>query len=112
MPKNDLFINQKSFTTEIEKIPELMIEGRSMSTTQVNEKFELIICSGKSTSSKVNHCLSYLKDDYRDILNNTFFNNIYEYWWTEFYSSSSYYRKLFRAKRSFVCLFDFLYEAV
>lgn len=83
-----------------------------MSTTQINEKFDQIIRSEKCMTSKVKKCLNFLKEDYKEILNNTFFNNIYKYWWTEFYSSSNYYRKLFRAKRSFVCLFNLLYEAV
>lgn len=96
----------------MQKITGLMIEGRNMSTAQINQKFNQILRSEKSISIKVSNCLNFLKDDYKEILNNTFFLKIYEFWWTDFYSSSSYYRKLLRAKRSFVCLFNFLYETV
>lgn len=71
------------------------------------EDTKLVNCKKKSDISSV---LLLLKDEYREIINKSFLNTDYEYWWIETYSESTYYRKRFRAIRTFVNLFNFINE--
>ena len=59
-----------------------------------------------------NYCLNSLKDEYRTILNKTYFERDYEYWWLDYYCKSSYYRKRHWAIIAFVRLFELIYENV
>lgn len=54
---------------------------------------------------KLNYCLDHLKEEYREIINNSFLIACYQFWWLDKYSESAYYRKRFRAISSFVFLF-------
>ena len=56
------------------------------------------------------YVLNLLKEDYLFILNNSYFNKSYRFWWLDFYSKTSYYRKRFFAVNSFVSLFEMIYE--
>ena len=59
-----------------------------------------------------NYCKSHIKDEYLQILQKSFFNTnqTYQFWWMDYYSKSSYYRKRFIAVNSFVSLFEMIYE--
>lgn len=57
-----------------------------------------------------NYCLSSLKEEYIFVLQNTYFNHSYHFWWLDYYSKSSFYRKRFTAVSSFVALFEMIYE--
>ena len=58
------------------------------------------------------YCLNYLKDDYRLILQNSYFKKNYEFWWLDYFCKSSYYRKRFWAISGFVRLFEVIYENI
>ncbi len=57
-----------------------------------------------------NYCLSSLKEEYILILQNTYLTLSYQFWWLDYYSKSSFYRKRFTAVSSFVALFEMIYE--
>jgi len=64
------------------------------------EKFKLIF----------NYCLNRLDYEYRHILVSSYFSDTYKFWWIDFYSKSSFYRKRIKAIASFVLLFEVVYE--
>ena len=57
-----------------------------------------------------NYVTSLMKEEYLFILNNSYFNITYQFWWLDYYCKSSYYRKRFTAVCSFVSLFEMIYE--
>ena len=57
-----------------------------------------------------NYCLNSLKDEYKFILLNSYFNITYQFWWLDYFCKSSYYRKRFVAVNSFVALYEMIYE--
>lgn len=81
-----------------------------MNTRKIYNQFRAILKSEKPDSERVMKCLLFLKDDYKEILEKSFFNINYEYWWVDYYSVTNYYRKRLRAIRSFVCLFKTINE--
>ncbi len=58
----------------------------------------------------IDYCLSLMKDEYHLILQNSYFKPSYQFWWTDYYCKSSYYRKRLIAVTSFVSLFEMIYE--
>ena len=56
------------------------------------------------------YTLNSLKEEYKTILDKSYFKRDYEYWWLDYYCKSSYYRKRFTAVCSFVSLFEMIYE--
>ena len=56
------------------------------------------------------YVLNSLKEDYLFILKNSYFNKSYRFWWIDFYSKTTYYRKRYIAVNSFVSLFEMIYE--
>ena len=83
-----------------------------MNSRKIYNKFYSILKQKETQKSKAISCLDFLKEDYKEILNNSFFNKIYEYWWLDYYSETNYYRKRFRAIRSFVNLYQTLDETI
>ena len=57
-----------------------------------------------------NYCLNSMKEEYLFILQNSYLNISYQFWWLDYYCKSSYYRKRFTAVSSFVSLFEMIYE--
>ena len=57
-----------------------------------------------------NYVTNLMKEEYLFILNNSYFNITYQFWWLDYYCKSSYYRKRFTAVCSFVSLFEMIYE--
>ena len=57
-----------------------------------------------------NYCLNSMKEEYLFILQNSYLNMTYQFWWLDYYCKSSYYRKRFTAVSSFVSLFEMIYE--
>lgn len=57
-----------------------------------------------------NYCVNSLEEEYRLILQNSYFKPIYQFWWLDYYCKSSYYRRRFTAVSSFVALFEVIYE--
>lgn len=57
-----------------------------------------------------NYCLKSLRYEFQRIINKSFMNVKYKYWWVEEYSKSTFYRKRNKAITSFVRLFEFIYE--
>ena len=57
-----------------------------------------------------NYCVNSMKDEYLNILNQTYLNPSYQFWWLDYYCKSSFYRKRFVAVYSFVSLFEMIYE--
>ena len=57
-----------------------------------------------------NYCLNSMKEEYLFILQNSYLNISYKFWWLDYYCKSSYYRKRFTAVSSFVSLFEMIYE--
>ena len=60
----------------------------------------------------LNHCLNSMKDEFRLILEKTYFKKDYEFWWMDYFCKSSYYRKRYLAVVSFVTLYEFIYENI
>lgn len=58
---------------------------------------------------RIDHCLNFLKEDYKEIISKSFLNKDYEYWWLDIYSDATYYRKRSRAIGAFLNLFIFIY---
>ena len=58
----------------------------------------------------LNYCLNKLKDEYRMILENSYFECEYKFWWMDYYCKSSFYRKRYWAIVAFVRLFELIYE--
>ena len=56
------------------------------------------------------YCLASLDFEYKRILQLSYLEKKYKYWWLSMYSKSAFYRKRIRAIRSFVLLFETLYE--
>ena len=56
------------------------------------------------------YCLNSLKDDYRLIMIESYFECSYQFWWLDYFCKSSYYRKRYWAIISFVHLFEIIYE--
>lgn len=56
------------------------------------------------------YCLNSLKEEYRMILVNSYFEQDYQFWWLDYFCKSSYYRKRFWAIVAFVRLFEMIYE--
>ena len=92
----------------------------------IYQKFELILGQKEVLKLRVNsrdgnnsyrkyikvfdYCYKSLSDEHREILNKTYINKNYRFWWVDRYSKSSYYRKRIIAITSFVHLFEFIYE--
>ena len=57
-----------------------------------------------------NYCAKSMKGDYLFILENSYFNPTYQFWWLDYYCKSSYYRRRFTAVKSFGSLFEMIYE--
>ena len=57
-----------------------------------------------------NYCLMSLKNEYKTILINSYFESDYQFWWVDYYCKSSYYRKRYWAVVGFVRLFEMIYE--
>ena len=60
----------------------------------------------------INHCLNSVEDDFGLILRKTYFENSYKFWWLDYFSKSTFYRKRFRAISLFVHLFEMIYENI
>lgn len=60
--------------------------------------------------NRFDYCLSLLKDEYKNILLESYIDVTYQFWWVDFYCKSSYYRKRIKAITSFVLLFETMYE--
>ena len=73
-------------------------------------KYEINWSKKDRFESVFHYCLNSLKEEYRLILLNSYFDRRYEYWWVDYYCKSSYYRKRFWAIASFVRLFEMVYE--
>ena len=58
----------------------------------------------------LNYSLKNLKDEYRMILENSFFECDYKFWWVDYFCKSSFYRKRYLAIVAFVRLFEMIYE--
>ena len=58
----------------------------------------------------ISYCLNSLHEEYQLILNKSYFENSYKFWWIDYFCKSSYYRKRFTAVCSFVSLFEMIYE--
>ena len=58
----------------------------------------------------LNYCTGLMKEEHLEILKLSYFEVSYKFWWMDFYSKSSYYRKRFAAVSSFVSLFEMIYE--
>ena len=56
------------------------------------------------------YCLTSLKEDYRLIMIESYFECSYQFWWVDYFCKSSYYRKRYWAIISFVRLFNIIYE--
>ena len=81
-----------------------------MNSRKIYNQFNSILKNANQKNYQIKKCLRLLKDDYKEILENSFFKRIYDYWWVDCYSVTNYYRKRFRAIRSFVCLFNVMNE--
>jgi len=87
-----------------------------MSTQEIYAKFNAVVNEAKLVNndetifSKITHCLNCIKEEYREILNKSYFAQDYKFWWIDFYSETTYYKKRFRAITSFVYLYDSLNE--
>jgi len=60
--------------------------------------------------SVLNYCLNQLTNEYREILEESYLNPKFRFWWVDKYCKSSFYRKRVTAISSFVRLFDLIYE--
>ena len=60
--------------------------------------------------STLNYCLNSLSDDYREIIEESYFKSNFKFWWVDKYCKSSFYRKREKAICSFVQLFVLIYE--
>ena len=58
----------------------------------------------------IDNCLNQMGDEYLFILQMSYFKCSYKFWWLDYYCKSSYYRKRFFAVKSFVSLFEMMYE--
>ena len=58
----------------------------------------------------LDYCLSSLKSDFQEILNESYFNVSYKFWWVDYYSKSAFYRRREKAITSFVSLFEMINE--
>lgn len=56
------------------------------------------------------YCLFSMKEEFKLILDNSYFKKKYQFWWVDYYCKSSYYRKRFKAVSAFVALFEMIYE--
>ena len=60
--------------------------------------------------SITNYCLDRLDLEYREIIERSYLDSEYEFWWVDKYCKTSFYRKREKAISSFVQLFDLIYE--
>ena len=58
----------------------------------------------------IKYSLINLKDEYRMILENSYFGCSYKFWWIDYFCKSSFYRKRYWAVVAFVRLFEMIYE--
>ena len=58
----------------------------------------------------IRYSLASLKDEYRMILVNCYFELKYQFWWVDYFCKSSFYRKRYWAIVAFVRLFEIIYE--
>ena len=56
------------------------------------------------------YCMNLMRNNFRDILVNSYFNVTYKFWWVDHYCKSSYYRMRARAVSAFVNIFNIIYE--
>ena len=60
--------------------------------------------------STFDYCMNLLKKNFREILENSYFDVDYKFWWIDKYCQSSYYRMRAKAVNAFVSLFNIIYE--
>ena len=56
------------------------------------------------------YCMRRMRKNLRDILQNSYFDVRYKFWWVDEYCKSSFYRMRARAVSCFVNLFNTIYE--
>ena len=93
-------MNTFEATAELMKI----LDSRRTSLYEQNkEKFKVI-------SRIFDYCLNSMSNEYRNVLDKTFINPSYKFWWVDYYSQSSFYRMRQKAVSSFVSLYMMIYE--
>ena len=65
---------------------------------------------GKRYLAIFDYCLNSLKEEYRFILEKSYLERNYQYWWLDYFCQSSYYRKRFWAINCCVHLFEMIHE--
>lgn len=58
------------------------------------------------------YCLETLDSSYKELITNCFIDKTYQFWWMDFYSTATFYRKRSRALVSFISLFEMIYENI
>jgi len=83
---------------------------------QIIRKRNQVVFKGKQSfeyqkfNFTLSRSLSLLKEEYSMILNKTYFDCSYKFWWVDYYSKTCFYNKRFIAISSFVHLFYVIYE--
>lgn len=68
--------------------------------------------SSNKFSDVFNHVLESLHGEYKEIIQKTFVSKMFKFWWAGIYSKSSFYRLREKALRSFINLFEMIYENI
>ena len=89
--KLDTIIRQKS-----------LLKFRQKTRDEKHEYFKFM--------TSLNYALDSLSYEYKRIMNHTYFERDYKFWWIDEYCKSSFYRKRDKAVASFVHMFELVYE--